>query len=136
VDRLLREAYGSTSAEVGRKRLRSLISWLEGNGYEDAASSLREGLEETLTLLKLDLPPRLRSFLATTNAIENTMSTVRRVTRNVKRWKDGGMIRRWTAIGLIEAQRKFRRIRGYRELPKLVAALRTKSAEIEKESVA
>jgi transposase-like protein len=136
VDRLLREAYGSTSADVGRKRLRSLISWLEGNGYEDAASSLREGLEETLTLLKLDLPPRLRSFLATTNAIENTMSTVRRVTRNVKRWKDGGMIRRWTAIGLMEAQRKFRRIRGYRELPKLVAALRTKSAGIEKESVA
>jgi putative transposase len=136
VDRLLREAYGSTSAEVARKRLKSLMSWLEGNGYEDAAGSLREGLEETLTLLKIDLPARLRTFLATTNAIENTMSTVRRVTRNVKRWKDGGMIRRWTVIALMEAQRNFRRIRGYRELPKLVAALRSKGAEVEKESVA
>lgn len=136
VDRLLREAYGSTSAEVGRKRLKSLISWLDGNGYEDAAGSLREGMEETLTILKLDLPLRLRSFLATTNAIENTLSTVRRVTRNVKRWKDGGMVRRWTAIGLIEAQKRFRRIRGYRELPKLVAALRSNAVEGQKESVA
>jgi putative transposase len=136
VDRLLREAYGSTSAEVARKRLKNLVSWLEGNGHEDAAASLREGMEETLTLLKLDLPGRLRSFLATTNAIENTLSTVRRVTRNVKRWKGGGMVRRWTAIGLMEAQKRFRRIRGYRELPKLVAALRSNAAATEKESVA
>lgn len=136
VDRLLREAYGSTSAEVARKRLKNLVSWLEGNGHEDAAGSLREGMEETLTVLKLDLPTRLKSFLATTNAIENTLSTVRRVTRNVKRWKGGGMARRWTAMGLMEAQKNFRRIRGYRELPKLVAALRSKGAEIEKESVA
>ena len=136
VDRLLREAYGSTSAEVARKRVKSLISWLEGNGHEDAAGSLREGMEETLTLLKLDLPIRLRSFLATTNAIENTLSTVRRITRNVKRWKGGAMVRRWTAAGLIEAQKKFRKIRGYRELPKLVAALRSHAAEAEKEAIA
>lgn len=135
VDRLLREAYGSTSAEVARKRLKNLVSWLEGNEHEDAAASLREGMEETPTLLKLDLPGRLRSFLATTNAIENTLSTVRRVTRNVKRWKGGGMVRR-TAVGLMEAQKSFRRIRGYRELPKLIAALRSKAAETEKESVA
>ncbi len=93
-------------------------------------------MEETLTLLKLDLPIRLRSFLATTNAIENTLSTVRRVTRNVKRWKGGGMVRRWTAIGLMEAHKRFRRIRGYRELPKLVTALRSNAAETAKESVA
>lgn len=91
VDRMLREAYGSTSVETARKRLRSLLSWLESNGHEDAAASLREGMEETLTVLKLDLPPMLRRSLATTNAIENTMGTVRRVSRNVKRWRGGGM---------------------------------------------
>ena len=62
VDRMLREAYGSTSAETARKRLRSLLSWLESNGHEDAAASLREGMRETLTVLKLDLPPKRRSL--------------------------------------------------------------------------
>lgn len=126
VDRMLREAYGSTSAETARKRLRSLLSWLESNGHEDAAASLREGMEETLTVLKLDLPPSLRRSLATTNAIENTLGTVRRVSRNVKRWK-GGMVRRWTAIGLVVAKNRFRRIKGYREMPALAAALRAKT---------
>lgn len=74
--------------------MRSLLSWPESNGHEDAAASLREGMEETLTVLKLDLPATLRRSLATTNAIENTLGTVRRVTRNVKRWRGGGMARR------------------------------------------
>src|SRR5207245_8288122 len=125
--RMLREAYGSTSAETARKRLRSLLSWLESNGHEDAAASLREGMEETLTVLKLDLAPTLRRSLATTNAIENTLGTVRRVTRNVKRWRGGGMARRWTAIGLVAAQKRFRRIKGHRELPGLIAVLRGKA---------
>ena len=129
VDRMLREAYGSTSVETARKRLRSLLSWLESNGHEDAAASLREGMEETLTVLKLDLPPMLRRSLATTNAIENTLGTVRRVTRNVKRWRGGGMARRWTAIGLVAAKKRFRRIKGHRELPALSAALRPKTAD-------
>jgi transposase-like protein len=129
VDRMLREAYGSTSAETARKRLRSLVSWLESNGHEDAAASLREGMEETLTVLKLELPPALRRSLATTNAIENTLGTVRRASRNVKRWKGGAMVRRWTAIGLVAAKKRFRRIKGHREMPALLAALRPKSAE-------
>jgi transposase-like protein len=104
VDRMLKEAYASSSAETARKRLRSLISWLESNGHEDAAASLREGMEETLTVIKLDLPPVLRRSLATTNAIENTLGTVRRASRNVKRWRGGGMVRRWTAIGLVAAR--------------------------------
>jgi len=126
VDRVMREAYGSTSAEAARKRLRSLLSWLASNGHEDAAGSLREGMEETLTVLKLDLSPTLRRSLATTNAIENCLGTVRRVTRNVKRWKGGGMVRRWTAIGLVTAQKRFRRIKGHRDLHLLVTALRQK----------
>jgi putative transposase len=128
VDRVLREAYGSTSVDTARKRLRSLLSWLESNGHEDAAGSLREGMEETLTVLKLELPPSLRRSLATTNAIENMLGTVRRVSRNVKRWKGGGMVRRWVAIGLVTAQKRFRRIKGHRELPALVAVLRSKAA--------
>jgi len=129
VDRMLREAYGSTSAETARKRLRSLVSWLESNGHEDASASLREGMEETLTVLKLDLPLSLRRSLATTNAIENIMGTVRKATRNVKRWRGGGMVRRWTAIGLVAAKKRFRRIKGHREMPSLQAALRPKTAE-------
>jgi putative transposase len=128
VDRTLREAYGSTNVDAARKRLRSLLSWLESNGHEDAAASLREGMEETLTVLKLDLPLTLRRSLATTNAIENTLGTVRRVSRNVKRWRGGGMARRWTAMGLVAAEKRFRRIKGHRELPKLLAALRPMTA--------
>jgi len=128
VDRVLREAYGSTCVDTARKRLRTLLSWLESNGHEDAAASLREGMEETLTVLKLELPASLRRSLATTNAIENTLGTVRRVSRNVKRWKGGGMVRRWVAIGLVTAQKRFRRIKGHREMPALVAVLRSKAA--------
>ena len=73
VDRVMREAYVSTSPETARKRLRRLLSWLESNGHEDAGS-LREGMEDTLTVLKLELSPTLRRSLATTNAIENTAS--------------------------------------------------------------
>jgi transposase-like protein len=129
VDRVMREAYASTSSDTARKRLRSLLSWLESNGHEDAAGSLREGMEETLTVIKLDLPTTLRRSLATTNAIENCLGTVRRVSRNVKRWRGGAMVRRWTAIGLLTAQKRFRRIKGHRDLHKLVSALRPKQSE-------
>ena len=129
VDQVMREAYASTSSDTARKRLRSLLSWLESNGHEDAAGSLREGMEETLTVIKLDLPTTLRRSLATTNAIENCLGTVRRVSRNVKRWRGGAMVRRWTAIGLLTAQKRFRRIKGHRDLHKLVTALRPKQSE-------
>jgi transposase-like protein len=127
VDRALRDAYRSGSVDAARKRLRQLVSWLEGNGQEDAANSLREGMEETLTVLKLGLSERLQRSLATTNSIENTLGTVRRVSRNIKRWKPG-MVRRWVAMGLLTAQKRFRRIKGHRELPQLVAALRSQTA--------
>lgn len=130
VDRVLREAYASTNADTARKRLRSLVSWLDSNGHDDAAASLREGMEETLTVLKLGLPPTLRRSLATTNAIENTMGTVRRVSRNVKRWRDGSMVRRWVAAGLQTAQKRFRRIKGYRDMNALKKALRGTEADL------
>jgi transposase-like protein len=127
----MRDAYGAATADTARKKLRALVSWLETNGHEDAAASLREGLEETLTVVKLELPLTLRRSLATTNSIENLVSSIRRVTRNVKRWRGGDMIRRWAGLGLFNAAKRFRRIKGYREMPKLVTALRTVEAKAE-----
>jgi len=127
----MRDAYRAASADTARKKLRGLVSWLESNGHEDAAASLREGLEETLTVVKLDLPITLRRSLATTNNIENLVGSIRRVSRNVKRWRGADMIRRWASVGLFQAEKRFRRIKGYREMPKLVSALRTVAAKVE-----
>jgi len=129
----MREAYKATSADTARKRLKSLVTWLENGGHEGAAASLREGLEETLTVTKLGLPKTLSRSLATTNPIENLMSSVRRVTRNVKRWRRGDMIKRWVALGVFSAQQRFRRIKGHRDMPSLVKALRPTSQQQEAE---
>jgi putative transposase len=120
----LRRAYRAASAEAARRQLKALESWLESNGHVDAAASLREGLEETLTVLTLGLPTRLQRFFATTNCIENLIGTVRHVTRNVKRWRDGRMIRRWVGLALGRATTRFRRIKGHGELTTLTTALR------------
>jgi len=120
----LGRAYRAPSAAAARRQLKALGTWLETNGHVDAAASLREGLEETLTVLTLGLPPRLRRFFATTNCIENLIGIVRHVTRNVTRWRDGTMIRRWVGLGLGRAAARFRRIKGHRDLPTLVTALR------------
>lgn len=123
VDAAMRQAYKSSSVDSARKQLRSLAAWLDSEGHEGAAASLREGLEETLTVLKLGLPHSLARSLSTTNSIENVLGTVRRISRNVKRWRGGDMVKRWTAVGVLTAQQRFRRIKGYRDLPALIAAL-------------
>jgi hypothetical protein len=79
-------------------------------------------MEETLTVLKLELPAPLRGFLVTTNAIENLIGSARRTSRNVTRWRSGDMISRWAAVGLLQAEEHFRRIRGYRHLSLLLSA--------------
>ena len=119
----LRRAYRAASADAARRQLKALANWLESNGHVDAAASLREGLEETLTVLTLGLPTRLQRFFATTNCIENLIGTVRHVTRNVKRWRDGRMIRRWVGLALGRAATRFRRIKGHHELDALAKAL-------------
>jgi len=119
----LRRAYQAASAPMARRQLTALATWLERNGHADAATSVREGLEETLTVLKLGLPPRLRRFFATTNCIENLIGTLRHVTRNIKRWRDGDMRRRWIGLGLLRAAERFRRIKRHGELGTLVTAL-------------
>jgi putative transposase len=131
VARALSEAWNSDSADLARRRLKTLLQWLERNGEDGAAASLREGLEETLTVLKFELPAALRGFLLTTNAVENLIGSVRRVTRNVTRWCSGNMITRWSALGLFNAEQNFRRIRGYRHLPLLARALRRNTATID-----
>src|SRR5882762_10627931 len=87
------------------------------------AASLLEGLDELLTVSRLGLPLELRRALACTNAIENMQGTIRRVTRNVKRWRDASMVLRWVVTALMEAEKKFRRVKGYRDMPQLLAAL-------------
>jgi putative transposase len=119
----LRRAYRAPSTAAARRQLTALATWLERNGHADAAASMREGLEETLTVLKLGLPPTLRRFFATTNCIENLIGTVRHVTRNIKRWRDGDMRRRWIGLGLLRAAERFRRIKRHGELDGLVTAL-------------
>jgi transposase-like protein len=120
---VLRRAYRAASAPAERRQLTALATWLETNGHPDAATSVREGLEETLTVLKLGLPPTLRRFFATTNCIENLIGTLRHVTRNIKRWRDGDMRRRWIGLGLLRAAERFRRIKRHAELGALVTAL-------------
>lgn len=119
----LRRAYQATSAPAARRQLTALATWLERNGQAAAAASLREGAEETLTVVKLGLPPTLRRFFATTNCIENLIGTLRHVSRNVKRWRSGDMRQRWLGLGLLRAAEGFRRIKHHAELGALVTAL-------------
>jgi hypothetical protein len=91
--------------------------------YPDAASSLREGLEETLTVVRLGVPGALRKTLATTNPIESALSVTPRVKARVTRWRDGDMRRRWFVAGLLRAKGKFRRVKGHRAMPALLKAL-------------
>jgi putative transposase len=78
-------------------------------------------------VLTLGLPTRLQRFFATSNGIENLIGTVRQVTHNVKRWRDGRMIRRWVGLALGRAATRFRRIKGHHELDALATALRKKA---------
>ena len=125
------QAYATRDAKRAARLLDNLARRLEPD-HPGAAASLREGLEETLTLTRLDLPESLERVLSSTNLIENLFSRVRDLAHRVKRWQGGTMILRWTAAGVLEAERSFRRIAGYRGLPKLIAGLRAHDAEIDR----
>jgi putative transposase len=122
LDRRLSEAYGQTNYATAKTSLEGTARWLERINV-DAASSLREGVEETLTVVKLGLPGLLRKTLATTNPIESALSVTRRVTARVTRWRDGDMRRRWCVAGLLRAESKFYRVKGHRSMPALLEAL-------------
>src|SRR5947209_14074671 len=122
IRRRLNEAYNETDYGRAVKILKNTAALLDRIS-PDAAASLREGLEETLTLIRLGLPAELRVHLVSTNIIESALSTSRKVARNVKRWRSGDMRRRWCAAGLLVAEKRFRRVKGYRHMPRLIDAI-------------
>lgn len=122
-------AYKHTDVTAARRLLQDLARRLDDR-YPSAAASVREGLDETLTVLTLGLSDRLRQSLATTNAIESLISRTRHVKRNVKRWRGGQMVLRWTAAAVLEAVKGFRRLKGHKDMPKLVAVLRARDQKL------
>jgi len=110
------------SAKEGIARLEAQADWLDKQ-YPSAAASLREGLEETFTINRLDLPAKLRRCLGTTNLIESPNAGMRMRTGRVTRWRNGQMVLRWFAAGYLETEKYFRRIMGYEHLWMLKAKL-------------
>jgi putative transposase len=108
--------------QEGMARLKKQAEWLSTH-YPGAAASLREGLEETFTINRLDLSPALRRCLGTTNIIESPHAGVRLRTNRVSRWQDGKMVLRWVAAAFLETEKNFRRIQGFRDLWMLKAKL-------------
>jgi transposase-like protein len=126
---ILRRAYQASEVKTAQRLLLDLARRLETE-YPSAAESVREGLDETLTVLTLKLSGRLRRSLATTNAAESLLSRTRHLQRNVKRWRGGQMMLRWVAAGVLEAVKGFRRLKGYADMPTLVTALRARDQQL------
>ena len=122
VKKTLRQAWDQKDADKAERLLRNLARRLE-HEEPGVSGSILEGLDEILTVIRLGLPQELQRSLACTNIIENTLGTVRLVSRNVKRWRNAEMALRWTATGLLEAQKTFRRLKAYRQRPILRDAL-------------
>jgi transposase-like protein len=122
VRRKLQNAYAMREYEPARRALTQLHRELMDLN-PSAARSLEEGMEETLTVHKLGVPDQLRRTLACTNVIESAFSIVETVCRNVKRWRDGDQIERWVGSGLLVAERQFRKVIGYRQIPMLLSSM-------------
>jgi putative transposase len=126
----MRGAWALKDAAEAEQQLVRLAAELE-RSWPDAAASLREGLSETLTLMGLQITGRLAKTLSSTNACESMIEIVRHTQRNVKRWQDGDMRKRWTAAGMLQAEQQFRRIIGYSDLAKLVIAIERRHLTLE-----
>lgn len=122
VERRMRAAYRAASTVEAEAQLLTLARELERT-HPGAAASLREGLPETLTVIRLGLPPTLIRTMRSTNPIESMLSVCREHSRNVKHWQNGQMALRWCAAGMLEAEKQFRRVNGHLHLPLLRAAL-------------
>jgi len=127
----MNQAYATRDPKRARRRLENLAHKLE-SAHPGAAASLREGIDETLTVMALHLSEGLERVLSSTNLIENLFSRVREIARRVKRWQGGTMILRWTAAGVLEAERHFRKVAGYRALPRLAAALHAREVALDR----
>jgi putative transposase len=128
VGRALRDAWDGAHSELAKKRLQRLAASLQAQ-HPGAAASLREGLEETLTVQSLGIIGALYRTLRTTNPIENLNGSIAHYSRNVKRWRDGQMTQRWVASALSDAKDRFRKLRGYRDMKQLAAALSKRVAQ-------
>lgn len=123
VDLKLVRALNNPDAVAGLRDAKALATALERK-HPGAAASLREGLDELFTVARLGITGSLATTVTTSNPIESMISIARATNRNVTRWRDGEMVMRWTAAGMINAERSFRRVKGYKQMPQLVAALR------------
>jgi Transposase, Mutator family len=122
----LRRAWAEDDHDRALDQLKALAGELE-RSHPGAAASLKEGLAETLTITRLGVKGRLKATLQSTNPCESMIETVRHTGRNVKRWQSGEMCPRWTAAGMLEAERQLRKIIGYRDLAKLASPSRKSS---------
>ena len=122
VDKRLALAFAQPDPAKGLKACRDLASQLDKT-HPDAASSLREGLEEMFTVARLGTPARLRRTLTNTNCVESMISIIKTSAGRVKNWGDGTMKKRWIAAGMLEAERSFRRVKGHADMPALVTAV-------------
>jgi len=128
VAKKMRAAYRNTNALAAQAELEDLARSL-AKTHPGAAASLREGLTETLTVMRLGVPPTLARTLRSTNPIESMIEISRDHATNVKRWRDGQMVLRWCAAGMVEASKQFRRVNGFMHLPALRKALDKTVAE-------
>jgi putative transposase len=122
IDKRLAMIFAQPDADKGLDAARRLAKELEAD-HPDAAASLREGLEDMFTVRRLGVSGALAKTLTNTNCIESMISIARRTTGRVTKWKDGTMKKRWVAAGMLEAERSFRRVRGYKDMTKLLNAL-------------
>ncbi len=130
VKSVLREAWGLSDAKVAKRRLERLASSLKTD-HPGAAASVEEGLDETLTLQRLGISGTLYKKLRSTNAIENLNSGITAYSKNVKRWQGGLMVVRWVSAAIVEAEKKFRRVQGWRDIKTLITALSDLESEEE-----
>ena len=122
LSRQLHLAWSETDHDQALKSLRTTAQWLRRLN-PDAAASLEEGLEETLTVVRLNVPALLRKTLSTTNPIESAFSVAETVTGRVKRWRDGDMRQRWCVAGLLDAETRFHRVQGHKQMNALIKSL-------------
>lgn len=133
IDARIRSAYGMETYEQAKQSLELTVRYLDRLN-PSAAASLKEGLEETLTVHRMGITGLLRKTLCSTNPIESCFSVTRTVTGRVKRWREGGMVQRWAVAALLRAEKKFRRIKGYKDIPKLISALQQRALDVKEKA--